>query len=171
MFPIKPAILTGAILLAVLLTPHPLPAQTKSPSPDAAEDAELTEIHHYILTLDKLEKAAAATDAFKQMMAKDPTLKKRFDFTMGDERPLDQQVKRMESQTPQVAAMIRAKGLTPRDYLLIRLAFVFNAYCFQAKKEGSGLPAEAIRPENQALFENNYAKVVQLGKRLDLDGN
>lgn len=134
---------------------------------ETREDAETAEIHGYRLSLDKLERAAAAGDEILKLRATDPNLAKEIDDAFSQEPPLDEHARNIDSRFPQIAAILRAHGLTTREFLIIRFALVADLYYVESKKEdGKPVDPENVVPANVALIEKNLERIRALAIRI-----
>ena len=136
-----------------------------------AQEAETSDPSHYLLTWDKLEKAAAATDAIKALMKADPELKKRIDKDLRWEPPDDAQASKIDSHFPQVAAAIHRNGLTTRDYMLTRIAVLIDSFVFKSEEEKGATDdtSDAIPAQNRALLKKHASQLQELGEHLFFD--
>ncbi len=131
-------------------------AQMDDNNPDVAE------IRHYRLTMDKLEKAADASQQSNALLASDPALKKRVDAdTNSNDETIDQKARRFDTSFPTIAAVVRRNGLTTREYVVVSLALMNDYMIVGMKKQGAikAYPANSITPENAAFVEQNFDKL------------
>ena len=121
----------------------------------------------------KIENLAAATDAINKMVAADPSLKQKMDAGADNDKTLDQKVRNIDTNFPQVAAILHSHGLSTREYLLVTLAFINDVSFVGMKKSGviKDYPPNSITPENAAFVEANYDKLQQIGQKLSPDQN
>jgi hypothetical protein len=134
---------------------------------ETSDDAETAEIHGYRLSLDKLERAAAAGDEILKLRATDPNLAKEIDVAFSQEPPLDEHARNIDSIFPQIAAILRAHGFTTREFLIIRFALVVDLYYVESKKEdGKPVDPENVVPANVALIEKNLERIRALAIRI-----
>jgi hypothetical protein len=156
---------TMLYFLVLLLASAGIAAQKHSI--ETSDDAETAEIHGYRLSLDKLERAAAAGDEILKLRATDPNLAEAIDGAFSQEPPLDEQARNIDSKFPQVAAILRAHGFTTREFLIIRFALVVDLYYVESKKEdGKPVDPENVVPANVALIEKNLESIRTLAIRI-----
>ena len=155
-------------LLVFLVIPAGIGAR-KHPV-ETPEDAERAEIHDYRLSLDKLERAAEAGDEILKLCTADPNLAGKVDEVFAKEPPLDEQARNIESELPQIAAILHAHRLTTREFLLIRFALVLDLFYVESKMEdGKPVDPEDCLPANVALIEKNLEHIRALGIRIFAD--
>jgi hypothetical protein len=156
-------------LLALAATLHPvLQARAQMP-PD---NPDLPEARNYVLTMDKIEKLAAAVDDINKLRASNPALKARMDAADYSKLPIDQEAKNIDANFPEVAAVIHSHDLTTREFILVTMAF-FNDVAFVGmKKQGAiqAYPPNSITPENAAFVEANWDKLQQLSQKFSQPG-
>ncbi len=155
-------------VLALAATLHTAAAQ-------AARDnnPDLIEVRKYTLTMPKIENLAAATDAINKMVAADPSLKQKMDAEPDTNKTLDQKVRNIDTNFPQVAAVLHSHGLTTREYLLVTLAFINDVTFVGMKKQGmiKDYPPNSVTPENAAFVEANFDKLQQMSQKLSQGPN
>ncbi len=124
-------------------------------------DPDLVEVRHYRLTMDKLEKAANASQQIEALVAGDPTLKKRIDADSDNDQTIDQKAKRFDTSFPTVAAIVLRNGLSTREYIVVSLALMNDYMMVGMKRQGSikDYPPNSITPENAAFVEQNFDKL------------
>jgi hypothetical protein len=134
---------------------------------ESGDDAETAEIHGYRLSLDKLERAAAAGDEIMKLRASDPNLANEIDEAFSQEPPLDEHARNIDSKFPQIPAILRAHGLTTREFLIIRFALVVDIFYVESKKEdGKPIESENVLPANVALIQKNLERIRALALRI-----
>lgn len=153
--------------LAVLAIANALHATAQSPSA-AGNNPDLIEARKYALTMDKIEKLAAATDAVNKLTASNPALKSKMDAASAGNLSVDQRAKNIDANFPQVAALIRSNGLTTREYIVVMIAFINDVTFVGMKKQGviSDYPPNSVTPQNAAFVEANFDKLQQIGQKL-----
>lgn len=121
---------------------------------------DVVEIRHYRLTMDKLEKAAAASEQANALIASNPALKKRVDG-QSDDASIDQKVRQFDTQFPEMTAIIHRNGLSTREYIVVSLALINDYMMVGMKKQGSikDYPPNTVTPENAAFVEQNFDKL------------
>ena len=107
------------LVLATLFSPA-FQARAQMPR----DNPDLTEVLHYSLTMDKVDKMAAAMDAINKLRASDPAMKARMDAADYSKLPIDQQAKNVDANFPEVTALIHSNGLSTREFILATLAFI-----------------------------------------------
>jgi len=131
-------------------------------------NTDLIAIRQYRLTMDKVEKLAAAMDAVNKLVASDPSLRKRMEGGSDSDQTIDQKVRSFDASFPQLTAVVHSNGLTTREYVMVSLAFLNDVMIVGMKKQGmiKEYPANAITPENAAFVEQNFDKLKQISDRL-----
>ncbi len=124
------------------------------------DDPDVIEVRHYALTLDKANKTATAMQSINQLVAANPSLNAAMDASSGTtgKKPITQQAHDIDSQYPQVAAIIHANGLATREFIVITGAILNDVGWVGIKKGGTvqAYPPGKITPENAALIEANW---------------
>lgn len=130
-------------------------------------DPDLVEIRQYRLTMDKLEKAASASQQMNSLMAGNPDLKKRVDAE-DDDATIDQKARRFDTMFPEAAAVVRRNGLSTREYIVVSLAFMNDYMVVGMKKQGSikEYPPNLITTENAAFVEQNFDKLKAIADKM-----
>ena len=122
-----------------------------APPPSLARDnnPDLIEVRKYTLTMPKIENLVAATDAINKMVAADPSLKQKMDAGADNNKTLDQKVRNIDTNFPQVAAILHSHGLSTREYLLVTLAFINDVSFVGMKKSGmiKDYPPNSVTPK------------------------
>ncbi|MGA7353502.1 MAG: hypothetical protein WBX06_20235 [Acidobacteriaceae bacterium] len=167
MKPLRIVLLASLAVLALAPVLRAAPQSARDNNPD------LIEVRKYTLTMPKIENLAAATDAINKMVAADPSLKQKMDAGADNDKTLDQKVRNIDTNFPQVAAILHSHGLSTREYLLVTLAFINDVSFVGMKKSGviKDYPPNSITPENAAFVEANYDKLQQIGQKLSPDQN
>jgi hypothetical protein len=124
------------------------------------DDPDVIEVRHYALTLDKANKTATAMQSINQLVAANPSLNAAMDAgssTTG-KKPITQQAHDIDSQYPQIAAIIHANGLATREFIVLTGAIINDVGWVGMKKSGmvQAYPPGMITPENAALIEGNW---------------
>jgi hypothetical protein len=134
----------------------------------AGSDPDLSEVRSYPLTMDKVEKLAAAIDALNQLEATDPALKSKMDVDPDDDPTISGKVRSLDTRFPEAADVVHRNGLTSREYVVVSLAFVNDVAFVAMKRQGSlqAYPSGSITPENAAFVEANYDKLQQLSREI-----
>jgi hypothetical protein len=119
------------------------------------------EVRHYVLTMEKAQKAATALQAINQLVAANPSLNAAMDAgsdTTG-KKPITQQAHDIDTQYQQVAAIIHQNGMATREFIVMTGALINDIGWVSMKKQGmvKAYPPGMITPENAALIEANWA--------------
>ncbi len=124
-------------------------------------DPDMIEVRHYRLTMDKLEKAANATQQVNAALAANPALKKRVDAADDTDLTIDQKVKRFDATFPEAAAIVHRNGLGTREYIMVSLALMNDYMLVGMKKQGTikEYPPNSVTPENAAFVDANFDKL------------
>ena len=132
------------------------------------KDPDVIAVRQYKLTMDNVQKLVAATDAMNKMVAADPSLKKKMDAQGDNDKTIDQKIKNIDANFPQVAALLRAHGMSTRDYIMTSLAYLNDLMIVGMKKEGmiKDYPPNSVTPENAAFVEQNYQALKDIAKKL-----
>lgn len=143
------------------------PAVSQS-AKSVANSPDVVEVRQYRLTMEKLDKLVAATDALNKLIASDPAFRKKMDANTEEDRSIDQKARRLDAEFPQAAAVLQANGLSTREYIVLSLAFINDVTFVGMKKQGAikEYPANALTPENAAFVEQNFDKMQELSKKL-----
>ena len=166
----KPRVLFTADVAALPLAAA-LHAVAQGPAA-ADNNPDLIEARKYTLTMDKIEKLAASMDAINKLTASDPALKSKMDADNGS-KPIDQRAKDIDTNFPQVAAIIHSHGLTTREFMVVTIAYINDVTFVGMKKQGmiKDYPPNSITPENAAFVEANFDKLQQIGQKLSPSQN
>jgi hypothetical protein len=159
------ALLVGAILAIATTANAGVAAGTPVHDDNAAD---VLEIRQYRLTMDKIEKAANATQQVNALLASNPDLKKRAESGESDNDTIDQKARRFDTQFPEAAAIIHRNGLTSREYIVISLAMLNDIMVVGMKMQGAikTYPPNTVTPENAAFVEQNYEKLKALAEKM-----
>lgn len=131
-------------------------------------DPDAIAIRQYRLTMDKVNKLLAATEAINKLAASNPGLKKRMQGSPDSDQSIDQKVRYFDSNFPEAVAVVHASGLTTREYVMVSIAFLNDVMIVGMKKQGmiKEYPANAITPENAAFVEQNFETLKQISEKL-----
>ena len=164
--------------LAVLSISTALHANAQAPSA-VDNNPDLIEARRYTLTMDKIEKLAAATDTINKLTASNPALKSKMDAASTGNLSIDQRAKNIDANFPQVATLIHGNGLTTREYIVVMIAFINDVTVTRRqlrgllgwsdmKKQGiiNDYPPNSVTPQNAAFVESNFDKLQQIGQKL-----
>lgn len=156
-------------LSLILALAAALPAAAQVVTPAAwGNDPDLAEARSYTLTMDKVEKLAAAIDALSRLEAGDPSLKAKMDAEPDDDQTIDQKVHTLDARFPEAADVVHRNGLSSREYVVVSLAFLNDVTFVAMKRQGSiqSYPPGSITPENAAFVESHYDKLQQLSEKI-----
>ena len=120
----RTAVLAIAVLVALGL------AQAQK---DKDNDPDQKELHDYVLTMDKVQKAGNATKAMQEVAKKHPEMEKDND---GDAKNLDEMVAKIQKY-PEVTSLLRQNGLTAREYAVCTFTLMQAAMAVGFKKAGT----------------------------------
>ena len=124
--------------------------------PQASADADTREVKAYRLTMPKVNAYYAATKNLRKLAATDPkacSAVERDDENEGGS--LNDQAKRIEAAYPKVIPLLKADGLTVREFLLLTGVQLQAGMAVYAKSAGmKQLPAD-VNPENVAFMEQH----------------
>lgn len=129
---------------------------------------DVVEVRKYTLTMDKIDKLVAATQALNKLIASDPALKKKMDTNSEEDKSIDQKARRLDAEFPQAAAVLRASGFSTREYIVTSLAFINDVMFVGMKKQGAikEYPPNSVTPENAAFVEQNFDKLKEISEKL-----
>jgi hypothetical protein len=143
-------LLVGVLLLVWMVAAN-APARAQG-----SAAAEQREARAYRLTMPKMNAYYAATKSLRKLAATDPkacSAASREDENEGGS--LNEQVKRIEAAYPKVIPLLKADGLTVREFLLLTAVQLQAGMAVYAKSAGmKDLPA-GVNPENVAFMEQH----------------
>lgn len=150
-----------SLLTAVTLTVLAVCSAPAHAQKHGDDDPDLAEIRNYHLTMPKVDQFVAATTALKAMVDANPALRKQMDSGKDDDSSITQKAADWDLHFPQAAAVIKSKGLSTREYIVVSIALLNDVMIVGMKKNGSikEYPANAITAENAAFVEQNYDKL------------
>ena len=131
-------------------------------------DPDLVEIRQYRLTMDKVQRMADAMQEFNKMLAANPALKKRMNEDGDNDGTIAEKAHELEVKSPEAVAVLRSHGLSPREYIVVSLAFMNDVMIVGMKKQGAikEYPPKAITAENAAFVEANFDKLQEISAKL-----
>jgi len=134
----------------------------------ADNNPDVVEARNYKLTMNKLERLAAAAEDLNKALAADPALKGRVESGSSDDKSIDEKAREIDAKFPQLAAMLRPHGFATREWIVINIAFLNDMIVVGMKKQGAlkEYPPNTITAENAAFVEANYDKLQEIGKKL-----
>jgi hypothetical protein len=150
-----------SLLTAVTLTVLAVCSAPAHAQKHGDDDPDLTEIRNYHLTMPKVDQFVAATTALKAMVDANPDLKKQMDSGKDDDASITQKAADWDLHFPQAAAVVKSKGLSTREYIVVSIALLNDVMIVGMKKNGSikEYPPNTITAENAAFVEQNYDKL------------
>jgi hypothetical protein len=154
----------GLIVLAITAAAVDVRAQTKSTA--SAVSADEKEVYSFVLTMDSIQKLAAAQRDLEMLAKSDPEVAKKAEADDSENKTLDQMVRRIDS-IPQVVAVLRKDGLTPREYAVSTMTLVQTGMVVGLKRNGTykEYPPEMLKlvsPANIAFMEQHYADIAKI---------
>jgi len=157
----------GCAALALVLS---MPAPAKSPSRAKVPSSDEKEIQSFVLTTGFLDKMVAIQESATRLEETHPELKKQAEASQHrgeDDNSLDGMVKKIES-VPQFVKIIKAQGLTPRQYMVGTMALVQVSFYWAFKKQTPDLKApEGMNMANVAFIETHQAELEKFQQRMD----
>jgi len=147
-----------------------LPASGSQAGGGGDNSPDVLEVRHYMLTLDKAQRAATAVQSINQLAAANPSLNAALDGSSGTtgKKPIAQQAQDIDSRYPQIAAIIRTNGLGTREFIVITGAILNDVGWVTMKKGGmvQTYPAGMITTENAALIEGNWPAFQEIAAKM-----
>ena len=118
--------------------------------------ADVREVKAYRLTLPKVASYYAATKSLRKVAAADPKACTAVEPAEGeDEKTFSGRAKEIEASYPKVIPLLKAEGLTVREFLVLTLVQMQAGMAVYAKSQGmKELPPE-VNPENVAFMEQH----------------
>ncbi|MGO8932085.1 MAG: hypothetical protein ACLPLZ_07345 [Terracidiphilus sp.] len=148
--------LTGVAMVALAAA-----AMSAQGSGAGGDNPDVTEVRNYTLTLDKAQKAAAAMQSINQLIAANPGLNAALDAGSAttSKKTITQQAQDIDSQYPQIGAIIHTNGLQSREFIVITGAIINDVGFVGMKMQGmiTAYPPNSITPANAAFVEANWA--------------
>lgn len=152
----RPIALAGS--LAVLLA-LPLAAAEKKPR---VSDADTKTLAAYRLDMGNIRKTVDVTVEFYELSEKDRGLEERTHSRPNE--TIQDSVRRLESE-PKAMAVLKAHGLSARDYVLTSFVWLAATMVAVVEKDGTGkLPPEVSR-ENVSFVKAHKAELEPLLKK------
>ena len=156
----------GALLLAWCFLSFVCPrASGKGDFSDADEKA----LAGYRLTPEKLDHFDAVNKKIAAAMHDDPVLKKEMNSgVLNVGSTLDDALGKFDSRAPRLAAVLKAAGMSDRDYVLSLFSVMFATSGQMMKQYTPDKPLPAYIPaENVALAEKDPARFREVVRNLD----
>lgn len=153
---------TTPTLLAVILLAAGAYAQGKKSS----DDADQKELYNYSLSMDKVQKLAAATKALEPLAKQHPEIQNDHD----DAKSIDAMAQKFQKYPDAVGALAK-NGLTPREYIVGMMASVQTIMAVGMKKSGTikDYPPEIYKTISKANLDfaeqhwDEFQKLAQMG--------
>ena len=136
------------------------PAAGKRTRPDTPD---MVEMRNYRLSMEKLNKFAAAAQSLTALSKSNPGMKSAMQGGLGA-KTMDEGVKVMESKYPEAATAIQKSGMSVREFFLVSVTLMTTSMVVGMKKQGQAidqLPA-TVSAENLAFVEQNSSKIEKL---------
>ncbi|MFB3922597.1 MAG: hypothetical protein ACE145_12805 [Terriglobia bacterium] len=118
--------------------------------------AEQREARAYRLTMEKINQYAAATKSLRKLASSDA--KACSAISRDDENEggsLNEQAKRIEAAYPKVIPVLKAQGLTVREFLLLTAVQLQAGLAAHGRSMGVKELAPDVNPENVAFMEQH----------------
>jgi hypothetical protein len=163
---------SSLVTVAVLAVSTLACAAPQSGRSKADNDPDSVEVRQYRLTMDKAEKAAAASQEFYQLVSSNPAMKAQLDAEDSG-KTISDKVKTFETRFPQGVDILHRNGLATREYMVVCLAMISDIMLVGMKKQGAikDYPANSITPENASFVESNYDKLTALAAKMTPPGS
>ncbi len=131
-------------------------------------DPDIQEAWHYKLTMEKVQVAITASVKVNQLLQSDPSMKQRSDDMDNQHFTLDRRAKEIDTNFPQIAAIVHASGMGTREWLLVNMAYISDMMYVGMKKMGQvkDYPPNTVTPENAAFVDAHFDELSQLGQGL-----
>src|ERR1700728_3573677 len=134
------------------------------------DNPDVTKVRNYVLTLAKAQETATAMQSINQLVAANPSLNAALEASGGTtgKKPITQQAQDIDSQYPQIAAIIHANGLQTREFIVITGAIINDIGFVGMKMQGmiSTFPPNSITPANAALIQANWPAFQALAAKM-----
>ena len=104
----------------------------------SSDNPDVTEVRSYVLTLPKAQATAMAMQSINQLVAANPSLNAALDASGGTtgKKLITQQAQDIDSQYPQISAIIHANGLQTREFIVITGAIINDVDLWGMKMQG-----------------------------------
>jgi hypothetical protein len=152
----------GCVALATLILSAPRVVAQETVT------ADVQEVRHYALTLDKSERAATAIQSINQLTASNAGLKAKMDAATSGKLPITEQAKYIDANFPQVTAIIHTNGLETREWIVLTGALINDIGWVGLKKMGmiKAYDPTKITAANAALIEANWNQYQAIGAKM-----
>lgn len=157
-------LLTGLALIALATlafsTPRTMAQETVT--------ADVQEVRHYALTLDKSQRAATAMQSINQLTASNAGLKAKMDAATSGKLPITQQAQYIDTNFPELKTIIHTNGLETREWIVITGALINDIGWVGLKKMGmiKAYDPTKITAQNAALIEANWDQFQAIGAKM-----
>jgi hypothetical protein len=156
------------LTIALLLMPAGSVAQK------AKADADMVEMQNYILTTDKVDRLGDALVGIAQLAQKNPEAASSVEADADKNEDLDAMGRRL-SANPEVVAVLKSHGFTPREFALCQMVTFQATFAEAAKKAGADpakLASDAhVNPANLTFVEQHKAELDAMQKKFSEAGS
>jgi len=130
--------------------------------------ADVREVKAYRLTMPKVASFYAATKNLRKLAASNPEACTAVEPAEEEEgRTFTDRAKEIEASYPKVIPVLKAEGLTVRDFLVLTLVQLQAGMAVYAKSQGmKELPPE-VNPENVAFMEQHKKELDAMQAELE----
>ena len=137
-------------------------AQAKDPKNDPMQK----ELYSYSLSMDKIQKMAEITKNMDAYQKAHPEVAKDTGTANDDAKDIEDAAKKIETKAPEMAAMIRKAGMTPREYVTCMFTYM-QAYFMVSMKRAGQIPdyskAEGVvSPANLKFVEDHFTELEKI---------
>jgi hypothetical protein len=154
---------SSALVLLLVPAAH---AQTKP-------DADMVEMQHYLLTVDKVQRVGEVFQDLGQLAQKNPQLASTME-SESDKDNSDDDLNAMErrfSGHPEVVNVLKSHGFTPHEFVLFQMVLLQAGFAEAAKQAGAD-PAKLVsdghvNPANLTFVEQHKAELEALKARTE----
>jgi hypothetical protein len=158
----------SAAAFAFLLVPAGSLAQKDKADPD------MIEMQNYTLTVDKIDRFGDAMHDLGELAQKNPQLASAMETDSDKNEDLDA-VGRRFSAHPEVAAVLKSHGFSPREFALCEMVIFQSAFAEAAKQAGTDpakLASDAhVNPANLTFVEQHKAEMDAMRKKYSGGGS
>jgi hypothetical protein len=140
----------------------------------AKPDADMVEMQSYILTTDKIDRLGDAILGIAQLAQKNPEAASSIEADADKNEDLDAMGRRL-SANPEVVAILKSHGFTPREFALCQMVTFQATFAEAAKKAGADpakLASDAhVNPANLTFVEQHKAELDAMQKKFSGAGS
>jgi hypothetical protein len=152
----------SAVLWAVVLPFAIIAVQAQAKK--ATDDQERKESYSYILTMDKIYKLGEVRKSLSDWLENNKQASKRMDEDKSLlQGTLAQRARTLDINHPEVAAIIRKKGISTREYVLATNVLLQAIMLTDAKKDGDtqdySKRVEDVSPANLKFVEQHLEEI------------